>query len=291
MTRAILTCWHKYQPYGGEYYEPILDFFIASMEKYKDEYDKIYFLDSNWEIDPKKLAKLNAEIIRINPSHRYYEAYKETLPQVKEDLVLFMDNDMVVYKENVIAITFSLLDICEVVSIYDTIGDYKTDKLNGKNKFCPYWFATSKKLLMKYLDVDWGAHMPHSETLGKLTEAMLNDGVNPYEWEEDKSSLYFDGTSSEEKGKNLGYYHIRAGSVPAVLLAWKKEGSEEYQKYLKDSPRNEYLRQMAWYWQMIQGEKNFERRVDFLNGIITDVGLSHPDWFKYKDKFHKYHGL
>ena len=69
----------------------------------------------------------------------------------------------------------------DVVSIYDTIGTYKTDKLHGKNKFCPYLFATRKELLMKYRDIDWGSNMPESETLGKLTKAMLDDGLKPYE--------------------------------------------------------------------------------------------------------------
>ena len=82
-------------------------------------------------------------------------------------------------------------DTYDVVSIYDSCGTYKTDKLNGKNKFCLYWFASRKELLMKYLDVEWGPNMPEYETLGKLTEVMLKDGIRPYEWEEDKSSLYF----------------------------------------------------------------------------------------------------
>ena len=47
---------------------------------------------------------------------------------------------------------------------------------------------------MKYLDIDWGPNMPEHETLGKLTEKMLDDGVRPYEFEEDKNSIYFDGT-------------------------------------------------------------------------------------------------
>ena len=52
MTKAIVTAFHKYTPFGTEYYQPILDFYLKTMKKYKDEYDKVYFVDSNWDIDP-----------------------------------------------------------------------------------------------------------------------------------------------------------------------------------------------------------------------------------------------
>jgi len=291
LTRAVVVCFHKYQPYGGEYYEPILDFFIKTMEKYKDEYDHVYFLDSNWNIDPSKLKDLNATIIRIDPSTRYYDAYKEALPQIKEDLVLFMDNDTVVYKEDVIRDTFGKLEHYGVVSIIDEIGDYKTDLLSSGNKFCPYWFATRKKLLMKYLDVDWGSHMPHSETLGHLTEAMLNDGIRVLEWWEDKSSLHIDGTegypTNAGKGKNLGYYHIRAGSVPALLLAYKDHDTEKYDEYLKNQPKNEYLRQMAWFWYITDNTHVLGKIIE----LVEDLELGSGEFGDYTYKFRDYHGL
>ena len=138
----------------------------------------------------------------------------------------------------------------DIVSIYDTCGTYKTDKLNGKNKFTPYWFAASKELLMKYLRVDWGDHMPHSETLGYLTEAMLNDGVRPYEMEEDKGDVVF---SPFKTAKDLGYYHVRAGSTIAYLLASKHdtpEHNQQYKDYLKNQPESEILRHCGWYTYM-----------------------------------------
>jgi len=41
MTRAIVVAFHKYTPFGGEFYEPILDFFLQQMKKYKDEFRQI----------------------------------------------------------------------------------------------------------------------------------------------------------------------------------------------------------------------------------------------------------
>lgn len=295
MTRAIVVAFHKYTLFGDRYYEPILDFFVQNMKKYKDEYEKIYFVDSTWDIDIRKLEGLNAEIVKVDPSLRYYDAYKKVLPDMKEDLVLFMDNDMVVYNEGVIRGTFLKLepslndaDTYDVVSIYDTIGSYETDKLNGKNKMCPYWFATKKDTLMKYLDVDWSPDaMPYTETFGLLTEAMLNDGLKPYEWEEDKSNCLFDEQQDGVlKGKDLGYYHIRAGSTPAYLLATKFYGNAKtYWDYINNQPRNELLRQCAWYEYML-GDIS-----PALLLMLVDMKISAEEFYLYFHKFKKYHGL
>lgn len=266
MTRAILTCFHKYTPFGGEFYEPLLDFYLHNMKKYEDEYDMIYLIDSTWEIDPKKIEGMKAKIVRVNPSLRYYDAYKEVLPQVEEDLIMFLDDDMVICNPGIIGTFFKdltpdtpswdydaqLSDGFDVVTIMDTIGTYTTDKLKLGNKFCPYLFASKKDLLMKYLNIDWAPDMPYCETLGHLTEAMVNDDLKVLELKDDKSNILFDGTQDGEYGKGLGYYHIRAGSTPAYLLATKKYGDKEtYWSYLKNQPRTEYLRQIAWYRYMI----------------------------------------
>ena len=113
MTKAILMAWHKFTPFGGKFYEPILDFQLKTLERYQDEFDKVYLIDSTWDIKLieviKRLPIPKFEIIKVNPSLRYYNAYKEILPQIKEDLVLFMDNDMVVYKKGKIKDTFDIL--------------------------------------------------------------------------------------------------------------------------------------------------------------------------------------
>lgn len=319
MTRAIITAFHKYQPYGEEYYQPIFDFFVSQMSKFKDEYDKIYFIDSTWNFtddDYEKMKTVKGKLIKVNPSLRYYDAYKEILPQVDEELILFMDNDMVIYKEGIISDTFDFVESYskyDVASIIDEIGEYKTDKLKQGNKFCPYWLAAYKSLLMKYLDVNWAPDMPYCETLGHLTEAMLNDGVRVFELEDDKSNILFDGSSTEgwnNFGKDLGYYHIRAGSTPAVLLAYRKHDPDKYWEYLKNQPKSEYLRQFAWYWwmahslsrqrlgkdkfasddyQLLQGEFDILREITDV--MTKDLGLGYEEFREYFRKMQEYHGL
>lgn len=245
--RAVITSFHNYVPmYDHKYFNVISDYFFTNFSRYwHHEVDRLYILDSNWDLGfsvPKNLEYPNKIIVlKSDPNDRYYEAYKKVLPLIDADKILLMDNDMVVYRKGIVEKTFDLLDDYDVVSIYDTCGTYTTDKLNGKNKFCPYWFATKTDLLKKYTDIEWGPHMPHSETLGYLAQAMLDDGINPYEWEEDKT----------DEGKDLGYYHIRAGSTPAYLLTHRNFGDRQvYENYIYNQPANEILRQVDWYEKM-----------------------------------------
>jgi len=262
------------------------------MNMLKDEFDKVYFIDSNWEISKEDTDKMEFgyEIVRENSSVRYYDAFKNVLPKIKEDLVLFTDNDMVFYRKGIIYNIFSRLADYDVVSIYDTIG--KThEELGGKSKFCPYLFATKKDLLMKYLDVDWGSNMPEHETLGKLTEEMLGDGVKPYELEEDKSDCLFNKTQDGKKSNDLGYYHIRAGSVPAVLLAYRDHDHKGYEDYIGDQPKQEYLRQIAWYYEMTNAnEKTYLVRMKIWE-MLKDIEVDETKWKPYIKRFREYHGL
>jgi glycosyltransferase involved in cell wall biosynthesis len=293
MTRAIVACMHAYTPFGQEFYKPILGSFIKQLEKYQEEWDKLYIIvDNNWDIEIKGIDKI--ETIKVDSNLRYYDAYKEALPQIKEDLVLFMDNDMVVYKKGNIAKTFFSLESTifsdgrgpsDVVSIIDQIGEYQTSQLKNGNKFCPYWFAAKKELLMGYRDIDWGSNMPHSETLGKLTEAMLSDGVKAYEQPEDKSGIMFDGTEQypeQHTTGGRGYYHVRAGSSTAYLLATKKYGNKQtYDDYIKSQPHMEILRQASWYKYM--GGDPTE--------VVFDVIGNTMEFEDYYQKFLEYHGL
>lgn len=289
MTKAILVPFHMYTPFGKEFYNPLLNFFLANIGKYEKEYDHLYILDSNWNIDtlPTEqeydIERPKVTVIKVDSSLRYYDAYKAVLPDIKETLILLMDNDMVVYKPHMITDAFAFLDEgYSVVSIYDTIG--KTfPQMGGKSKVCPYWFCTRKELLMRYRDVDWSPDgMPEYETFGKLTEAMIQDHVYMYEWPEDKNSIYLDGRKDGEKSELTGTYHIRSGSVPAYLLATKKYGNmDTYVEYLQNQPSQEYHRQMAWY-QYMGGDPT---------PILEDTKVSPDDWSNYMKKFIKYHGL
>jgi len=262
MTRAVITAFHNYTPQGDhKYFNVISDYYLSNFNKYwRDEVDHLYLLDSNWDFPPIDDPKIT--VIKTNPNIRYFDAYKQVLPDIKEDLVGFLDNDTAVFQSGVIADAFSKIDVdyetyeepkYDVVSVFDTIGTFQTDKMGGKNKLCPYWFFARKELLMKYLDVNWGDAMPEHETLGKLTEVMLNDGLRFCEAPEDKAT----------NGEQFGFSHIRAGSETAYLLSTKHFGNTEtYWSYIKNQPVSETLRHCVWYFRM--GGDSSEIREDIL---------------------------
>lgn len=238
-SRAVVVAFHNYCPTNNpKYFKVVSDFFVDSYNKYwKDEVDRVYVIDSTWGFD---YEDEKFQVIKVSEHLRYYEAYKECLPKIKEDLVLYIDNDMVINKKSVVSNTFEKLeDGYDVVSIYDTIGKYHFDELGGQSKFCPYWFAAETDTLKRYRYVDWGPDMPNSETLGRLTFSMLGDGLKPYEIEEDKTDF---------PTKKLGYYHIRAGSTVPYLLTTKEWGDPKtYWNYINNQPEAELLRHCDWY--------------------------------------------
>lgn len=252
MTRAVITSFHNYcSMYDHTYFNVISDYYLSNFNKYwRDEVDHLYLLDSNWDFPPIDDPKIT--VIKTDPNIRYYDAYKKVLPEIKEDLVGFLDDDMVVYQKGIIERCFNNLDTFYVTSIYDTIGEQHFEQLKGKSKFCPYFFFSRKVPLLRYVDCEWGPVMPKNETLGELTERMLADGLSCYEIEEDKTDF---------PTKNLGYYHVRAGSTVAYLLTTKQFGNPDtYWDYIKNQPSIELLRHCDWYDKM--GGNSSEIRED-----------------------------
>lgn len=275
-TKAILVSWHCYTPFGRKHYQPMEDYFVATLTRYKDEFDRVYFIDSQWEF--KDLPEW-ITVLQSNPNLRYYDAYKWALQFIKEDKLMLLDNDMVIYKPRIIFEAFEWLKKYDVVSIYDTIGEKHFEKLKGQSKFCPYFFVTETETLKKFVDCEWGP-VPWGETLSELTLKMLEAGLKPKEIEEDKTSFLFEG-ANQTKGKDLGYYHIRSGSVPAYLLSHRERGDKQYWDYIKNQPQSEYLRQFAWY-QIMGGD---------VSKMLEDTKIGVGDWNEYVKNFKIFHGL
>ena len=118
---------------------------------------------------------------------------------------------------------------------------------------------------------------------------MLKDDLRPYEWPEDKSGILFDGTTQNDRDHipgGRGYYHIRSGSIPAVLLSYRQYDRDKFEDYIIHQPQGEYLRQFAWYWIMSGGQFDAQILV-----IMKDLGIEGFAWQEYIDKFKEYHGI
>jgi hypothetical protein len=303
----VVMCWHNYVPHlDHKYFNVLYGHFLNELDIWGAEVDRIYLLDSTWDIDR---VPAMAKVVKVDPNKRYWEAYEDIIPEL-EGNVLFMDNDMLVHKEGIIKNYFDKLSDYGVISIYDTIGpltelvNQKWPFMGGQTKFCPYFFMSRASILqsipnlklgtihydkgtyIKELDYttkegDWG------ETLGEATIKLLDWGVKPLEVPEDKSSTYIDG--HEDNPKRLGYYHIRAGATPAYLLTHRNLGDRKtYDDYIANQPKSELLRQLGWYWYM--NDKNpYKVDPNDILEVVNDCGYNHEDWLKYMDRFISFH--
>ena len=275
VTRAVVVAFHNYcYTMDHKYFDVMFEYFMDNFHKYwKDEVDRLYLIDSTWSIEDEDVDCISLEtgykeedpkiqIIKVDASTRYYDAYKQILPKIQEDLVLFMDNDMVISQKGKVASAFESLEKdFDVVTIMDTIGTWTTDRLKLGNKFCPYFFATSKNLLMGFRYSHWEPKMPEYETLGDLTRDMVNAGVKVLEIEDDKNHPPI----------NPDFYHIRAGSVPAYLLTTKHYGdANTYWEYIKNQPASETLRHCWWYDRMGGDTSEIRKDLSEKEAIVTN---------------------
>jgi hypothetical protein len=109
MTRAVVVAFHNYcWMWDHKYFNVMSDYFMKNYREFwKDELDKLYVIDSTWDFD---YPDDKIEVLKVDSNVRYYDAYKKFLPKIKEDLVMFMDNDLVVYKHGIIKKAFDLLE-------------------------------------------------------------------------------------------------------------------------------------------------------------------------------------
>lgn len=260
MTKCVVVAFHNYcWMWDHKYFNVMSDYFMKNYKEFwKDEVDRVYIMDSTWDFD---YPDDKIEVVKVNSSIRYYDVYKQFLPKIKEDAVLFMDDDMVVYRKGIVADTFKKLEEgYDVVSIYDSCGQYSFPELGGKNKFCPYWFCAKVKDLLEYRYCEWGPNMPMHETIGEVTKEMLLKGLKPYEIEEDKSDT-----------KDLGYSHIRAGSSIPYLLTTKHYGNiDTYWEYLKGQPESETLRLCGWFDRMDGDSSEIRKDLNEKNNSATN---------------------
>lgn len=318
-TRAVMVFFHNYVPaLDRKYYNVLRDGFLAGINKSRDEFDRLYVIDSNCDFSETEKHDIEEQVmvdsvVFIKPDFEFWTNAHRLLDFVEEDTLAMMHQDMMIFKHGILESVFNKIESGhDIVSVLDPTGSLKdkiTEKwpvMNGNAKFCLYLFGMRVALLktigsfsfdcsfyplgtyIKELDYttkegDW------SEALGDLTIKILGKGGNVFELEEDKTSWYFEDIKGEnERGKNLGYYHIRAGGTVSFLLGHRNLGNNQtYQEYIKNQPTTETLRHFAWAWII---DTNHKITKDILE-VAADIGLSEEQWIDYINQFKRFHSL
>ena len=124
-------------PETTDYFRVLFGYFLQNLNLWVDEYDRVYVIDSDWHFNQnekdKFLAATNGKgiIVKANPNTPYMTSFKQVLPYIMEDKVLFMHEDTIIHKKGFVKKIFDDLDKFDIVSAFETIGTL-TDKINEK---------------------------------------------------------------------------------------------------------------------------------------------------------------
>lgn len=318
-TRAICVPFHRYQPHTSELYRAQFALFFKYFYKWHDEFDKLYLIDSDYNFNEEEKLFLNSfdikyEIIpRVEQGHHWVQL-KTAFPHIKEDYCLVLDNDVVIYKEGIIDGWFKEAEAGKLVTAFDGSGGmeeimhyrYPILKQLSARRVGSYYFVWDKQdmhiacgipLAPQYYTA--GFSVPEldyttkegdwQDSFGRFTGYLLTkygDSISIIE--DDRSSIYINGNGAIQLdpvyAANKGYYHIRNGNLPILLMSEKIGNIPSYIHNLEISVKREVLRILAWY----DGVLDLLHAPEVLD-LVKDCGYTEEMWSSYIEAFREYH--
>lgn len=329
-TRAVCIPFHRYQPHAGDYYHLYWDFFLSHLPIWANEFDALYIIDDEWGFTPQDLEKLQkikpkSRIIVSTQQGHHWVQFKNTIPQIKEDKILFMDNDIVIFSSDPIRSWFEAAEKSDVVTAFDGSGGMvpqihamspMMEKINA-SRMGSYYFILPQKVFSEIPDFDFapvyydpGVFIPELnyttvkgdwlDSFGLFTIKMVSKNYTFTKIYDDRETIMYSSfrIQAPKISGNIGYYHIRNGNMPNLLLTSHKyhKWQTDYRKFLKDIPRDEILRQFAWwgymearaYRQTAYGKNGLNTYPELLE-ILQDLGIGEDDWKQYMMTFFRFH--
>ena len=314
--RALVISWKRYVPYAGISYRVAWEAWLKNFSNWANEIDTFYLIDQDMnfsEEDHQRLTAIlpNSFIIKSESQDHHWAQFKNVIPKIKEDNILFLDNDVII-KKGTISGWFELLKDKDIVTSFDGSGGLKEQvqskfpfmKDKGTRMGSPYILIT-KSLLDKVGEIDWapitypvGTYIPEldyttvegdwSDSFGLFTIKVLGLETKIDEIADPRDSIYLDTIilKSPETPLNLGYYHIRNGNLANYVLTSKTAGNmNDYWREVGGNKR-ELLRSLAWFDWMDDG--TFK---DEVLSLVKDLGRTQEEWENYMIEFKTYHNL
>ena len=319
--KAIIIPFHQYVPRGiTAHYRIYFDQFKKLLPLWKDEFDHLYLIDHEWDFteqDRRDLEQIIGERFTIKSAEGFthWDNLKEILPQVKEDKVLLMDLDTIVYKKGLVEEKFKLLDKYDLVSMFDGSGGMRELiwqkfpflKEKGHIRFGAYFCFAKRELLLNLdfapkhyekgiylkeldyttIDGDW------LDSFGEATLKILAKNPRVAFIEDDRTSLYMNLDHTIAVWSNplkTDCYHLRNWNLGLHLINEKKRDLESYEKYRQIVPIQEGCRLLGWLWVIAEsvGKLDDNLKNDVL-GITRDYGLNEDEWLNFISKFKELH--
>lgn len=276
--RAIIVPWHQYPPQRiTSYYRIYFEYFKKLLRKWKDEFDFLYLIDHYWDFTQKDKEDLTEILgdrwsIRIPTTHNHWDNLSDILPAVKEDKVLIMDLDTLVYKKGLIKEKFDLLDRFDLVSMFDGSGGmrdliwakYPILKEKDVLRIGAYFMFARRDILLnmdfspKYYSP--GTYLPELDyttvegdwldSFGEATLKIMAKKPKVSFVEDDRGSVYLDekGIAVANQRENTGCYHLRNWNLGLHFINESKRNKEAYEKFMSITPGMEACRLLGWLW-------------------------------------------
>lgn len=304
-----------------DFFKVMFGYFLQNLNLWVDEYDKVYIIDSDWNFNQQEKDALEKAtngkgvITKATPNTPYMTSFKEVLPIIQEDKVLFMHEDTIIYKKGFVKNIFDNLDKYDVVSAFEQIGtltdliNKRWPVMNGYSNFATALFGFRLELLKpfenfqdealyEYPDLTYIPELNYTtsnrdwvETLGRESISLLDNGAKVLQIPQDKSYLYFETDPAVEINKDKSWHHIRYWAAAARILANRNHGwPQEYQKEIQQPMIIDNLRRLAWYW-IANKNPYFKIDEEYIWKVLEDVKISKDRWLDYIEKFKKFHRL
>jgi len=297
MSRAYITTFHNYsEPFHTDYYKVFYDYFVAQFNLWCDLVDTVYIIDTNWnftEDDKKRLTDIKKEVVFYkSPIQGHHnKQYQEFLPQIKEDEMLFMDNDVFITKRFGISDWFFKAQNKEAVISW---FGYQSSKYPQGAIKDPLWnkypflkerdvvfmeschFLLTKKLLKRIgKDLDFMNYQPFKEgTYIKDFDYHTKKG----DWCEFFGLLGYQILSGNNWAEmptseyGWGYYHVRACSYVYLLLSYKKLGLPQYGDFLKNFKKEDIIERLVWFYILDKNGKYHKELFEIVKDFEIELG-------------------
>lgn len=318
MTRAICIPFHRYHPHVGDRYRVYFEYFKKSLELWGGESNRFYLIDSDWGFSESDFGKdyplggLGIRLIEKSANGSHWDNLRKAAKEITEDHVLFMDQDMLIWDAEIIENWFNQAQEVDVLTAFDSSGGmvdkiqarYPMMKTNSRARMGTYTFILNRKALalmshtelapirykpgvyIKELDRvakkgDW------LDSFGYLTLRYLYNNFEFGRIHDNRASIHLvDGKVVEEKGELInGYYHIRNGNLPILMLDQDNdEYRDQFEHLLEITPKQEILRILAWLVWIGIGEES-------LTEALRILSIDRPTWHNYYKEFQTFHSL
>jgi len=259
MSRAHISTWYNYSAsLETNYYQLFYQHFVDNFHKWCDLVDTIYIIDVNWnftDVDKKRITDIKKEVVFykspiIGPHCIQYQHF---LPQIKEEQMLFMDNDCFILDRIGISQWFDVLKDNDAVIKMDNHGGLskpikaKYPMANGNDCFDMAHFLITRKFLNSLEKIDFNSYQPFPKGIYiKELDYYTQEG----DWCEMFALLFYQMLERKNTmvfSKLDGLEHIRGGSYIYLLPSYKVNAMPQYWDYIQKQPKKHTQKLIEWF--------------------------------------------